>query len=403
MAKIVYLVEDDNYKSLYPLNVMRHTGNIQVGYLTIKRRWEYSMGLPVYFFEFDRNVLPEERTLALPPVNESLEYIFINSQVLPNSQLVDVLQKGRDFSLYHKKYGWVASSSTKNITSKDKIKELPIIEIDFPLFFIRYPWEIIAHLESLIYEDIKIILEDEYRRFKDSPKKNLEEISQNVFVHKSAKIANSAELNGSIGPIIILDDAEVMEGSYIRGPVIIGPKSVVKMGSKIYGPLAVGRFNKIGGEINHSIIYNYSNKAHDGFLGHSIIGSWCNLGANTTTSNLKNTYGTIKAYSYIQNSFIDTGLQFLGTIMGDCVRTGICCMFNSGTVIGGASCLWGSNFFPKHIPLFSWGEPHKLTNYSFDNFYTHLLRMMERRHIDEYKNMKEKMKNALILWEIKKV
>src|SRR5690606_1993495 len=149
--------------------------------------------------------------------------------------------------------------------------------------------------------------------------------------------------------------AEVMEGAMVRGPFVLGDHSQLKMGAKIYGPTAIGPECRIGGEVNNSVVIGFSNKGHDGFLGNSVLGEWCNLGADTNTSNLKNTYGPVQVYSYTERALVDTGLQFCGLVMGDHAKSGINTMFNTGTVVGVAANVFGGGFPPKHVPGFAWG------------------------------------------------
>lgn len=173
-------------------------------------------------------------------------------------------------------------------------------------------------------------------------------------------------LNTTTGPIYLGPGSEVQEGAHIRGPFILGEHSTIKMGAKIYGPTIVGPHCKVGGEVSNSVFLGFSNKGHDGFVGNSVIGRWCNLGADTNTSNLKNTYGQVKVYDHAQGGLVDSGLQFCGLIMGDHSKCGINTMFNTGTVVGIGCNIYDSGFPPKHVPNFSWGSarggwvPHDL-------------------------------------------
>ena len=162
-------------------------------------------------------------------------------------------------------------------------------------------------------------------------------------------------INASTGPVYIGRDAEIMEGCMIRGPFALGEHATLKMGAKIYGATTIGPHCKVGGEVNNSVIFGYSNKAHDGFLGNAVIAEWCNLGADTNNSNLKNNYGMVKAYNYSKKDYINTGLQFCGLMMGDHSKAAINTMFNTGTVTGICANIFGSGFPPKYIPSFAWG------------------------------------------------
>ena len=202
-----------------------------------------------------------------------------------------------------------------------------------------------------------------------------------IFIEDGAKL-NHCVLNAEDGPIYISSGAEVMEGSLIRGPFFLGEHSSVKMGAKIYGPTSIGKHCKVGGEVNNSIIHDYSNKGHDGFLGNSVIGSWCNLGADTNTSNLKNTYDEVKVWDYSREAIVPTGRQFHGLIMGDHSKAGINTMFNTGTVVGMCANVYGGGFPDKFVPSFSWGSPDKgFVSFRMDKAEEMATAMMKRRDI----------------------
>ena len=179
---------------------------------------------------------------------------------------------------------------------------------------------------------------------------------ENIFIEEDAQVLVST-LNGSTGPIYIGKNALVMEGCMIRGPFALGDNAQLKMGTKIYGATTVGNYCKVGGEVNNSIFMANSNKAHDGYIGNAVIGQWCNLGADTNCSNLKNNYSNIKVFDYLEQNYIDTGLQFCGLTMGDHSKCAINTQFNTGTVVGVAANIFTQGFPPKHIPSFTWGQP----------------------------------------------
>ncbi|MBL7963163.1 MAG: GlmU family protein [Flavobacteriales bacterium] len=201
-----------------------------------------------------------------------------------------------------------------------------------------------------------------------------------LFVEEGAKVEASV-LNTSTGPIYIARNAEVMEGCLVRGPFALGEGSVLKMGARVYGPTAIGPGCKVGGEVSNSVVQGNSNKAHDGFLGNSVLGEWCNLGADTNTSNLKNTYGHVKVWSEPERALVDTGLQFCGLVMGDHAKCGINTMFNTGTVVGVAANVFGAGFPPKHIPSFTWGGAEGLTEHLLGRALGTAARVMERRGV----------------------
>ena len=217
--------------------------------------------------------------------------------------------------------------------------------------------------------------------------KNLEEIKNSnvkigngaIYIENGAKL-NNCILNTTNGPIFIGKDSEIMEGSMIRGPFAICNNSVIKMGAKIYENTTVGPFCKVGGEINNVVFFGYSSKAHDGFLGNSIIGEWCNLGADTNNSNLKNNYDNVKIWNYSSESFKQTGLQFCGLIMGDHSKCGINTMFNTGTVVGVGANIFGSGYPRNFIPSFSWGGSSGFIVHRIDKFFKTAELVLSRRN-----------------------
>jgi UDP-N-acetylglucosamine diphosphorylase/glucosamine-1-phosphate N-acetyltransferase len=201
-----------------------------------------------------------------------------------------------------------------------------------------------------------------------------------IFLEEGA-VVEASILNTKNGPIYIGKGAEVMEGCMLRGPIVVGDHAQLKMGAKIYGPSAFGPESRVGGEVNNSVILGYSNKGHDGFMGNSVLGEWCNLGADTNTSNLKNTYGNVQVWSYAEDKQAETGLQFCGLLMGDHSKSGINTMFNTGTVVGVAANVFGGGFPAKHIPGFSWGGANGFETYDIERAISTARKVMERRNI----------------------
>ena len=188
-------------------------------------------------------------------------------------------------------------------------------------------------------------------------------------------------INAKNGPVYISRRAEIMEGTLIRGPLYLGEQSVIKMGARIYGATTFGPGCKIGGEVNNCIVFGNSNKAHDGFIGNAVIGEWVNMGANTNCSNLKNNYASVRVWSYAEEEFIETGLQFCGLMMGDYSKCGISSMFNTGTMAGVSVNVFGAGFLPKFIPSFSWGGPSEWITFQPEKAVETARRMMERKNL----------------------
>src|SRR5690606_24924204 len=230
-------------------------------------------------------------------------------------------------------------------------------------------------------------LEDDFelltdgRRSQPIPATNNIINGQNIFIEEGAKL-EFVTLNASFGPIYIGKDAEIMEGSIIRGPFALCEHATVKLGAKIYGPTTVGPHSKVGGEVNNSVIFGYSNKGHDGFMGNSVLGEWCNLGADTNNSNLKNNYAEVRLWDYNTESFARTGLQFCGLMMGDHSKCGINTMFNTGTVVGVSANIFGSGFPRNFIPSYSWGGAAGMTTFKTDKAFEVAREVMKRRNLE---------------------
>jgi UDP-N-acetylglucosamine diphosphorylase/glucosamine-1-phosphate N-acetyltransferase len=217
-------------------------------------------------------------------------------------------------------------------------------------------------------------------------------------VEEGAKV-EFAILNATDGPIYIGKDAEIMEGSMIRGPFSLGEHSVLKLGAKIYGPTTIGPHSKVGGEVNNSVIFGYSNKAHDGFLGNSVLGEWCNIGADSNNSNLKNNYAEVKLWDYEKGRFIGTGLTFCGLIMGDHSKCGINTMFNTGTVVGVSANIFGAGFPRNFVADFSWGGAAGFTVYKLKEAFETAERVYQRRGMAFDENEKEILTRVFELTE----
>jgi UDP-N-acetylglucosamine diphosphorylase/glucosamine-1-phosphate N-acetyltransferase len=243
-------------------------------------------------------------------------------------------------------------------------------------FEVLHPWDIFRLNGLAIESDFDLITKGR----KSQPISNTNKVlnAERVFVEEGA-VVECAVLNAQTGPIYIGVNAEVMEGSLIRGPFALCEGATLKLGAKIYGPTTIGPYSKAGGEINNSVIFGNSNKAHDGFLGNSVIGEWCNLGADSNTSNLKNNYTNVKLWNYIKQGFVDTGLQFCGLIMGDHSKCGINTMFNTGTVVGVSANIFGDGFPRNFIPSFSWGGAQGFTLYKTEKAFETAQKVLARR------------------------
>ena len=342
------LFDDQSRNNLLPLTFMRPVADIRMGILTIREKWEKHLNTKT-------STLTEGYLSSKYPIVKEKHNILINGLLCPNTDLVNEINNLKPNQALVTKDLIVAlhlKEDALDETGEMDITGIEDVEAKSEFFKISNTWEIFSKNGLAIEKDFELITQGR----KSEKLSNTNQIigEENIFVEKGAKI-EYVTLNTTNGPIYIGKDSEIMEGAVIRGPFAICNNAVVKMAAKIYGPTTLGPYSKVGGEVNNSVFFGYSNKAHDGFLGNSVIAEWCNLGADTNNSNLKNSYDNVKIWSYPQTHFVETGLQFCGMIMGDHSKSGINTMFNTGTVVGINANIFGSGFQRNFIPSFSWG------------------------------------------------
>ncbi len=350
--------------------------------MQLGEKWEKQLELHASYLTLD--YLREKFSLKLGATN-----LLINASFLPNPELivqVNQLKPGEGLKI---KSDWIALLINEDLVTKPQLwdKQIKGTQVSMPLNHITRLWDILNFNAAEIEQDFQLITKN--RISAKLPKTTRLIGAKPCFIEDGA-IINAACINTSNGSVYIGKNAELMEGSVIRGPFAIGESSQVKMGTKIYGPVSVGPYCKIGGEINSSIIIGYSSKAHDGFLGHSIIGEWCNLGADTNNSNLKNNYASVKLWNYSLENFESTGLTFCGLFMGDHTKTSINAMFNTGTSVGVSSNIFGNGFPPTFIPSFTWGGINSEKTYHVEAAIKVAEKVMARRNLvmeDQDKNI----------------
>lgn len=366
----------DNFRrsNLLPLTYLRPVADIRIGITTIREKWEKYLGVTT-------STLTEDFLSEKYPIKEEKDNIMINGSICPTPELVkeisklnnnDVLVKGEVIAAMR-----VESTDLENM-DEDNVEGVNVVESSSDFLKIDYTWDIFSHNDRALRDDYKILTKG--RKSATLDKSNTV-FGKDIFVEEGA-VVRGAVLNSETGPIYIGNNAEIMEGSQIRGPFSLGENAVVKMGAKIYGPTTVGPFSKVGGEINNSVIFGYSNKAHDGFMGNSVIGEWCNIGADSNTSNLKNTYDNVKVWNYGDQTFVETGLQFCGLIMGDHSKCGINTMFNTGTVIGINTNVYGGGYQRNFVPSFLWGGTSGFRGFDFQKALDVARKMYARRGLE---------------------
>lgn len=365
------LIFDDNglHKRLSPLTLTRPVSEIRFGINTISESWIKLLGLEIAISSFGYKT--EEYLQKKHPEIKDDNALRIAGNIKPDEDLIQLVLGLDDKEELFVNGEWVASKGINSTTKKE-------ISLD-RLLFIKNPWEIFQKLDEAISLDF-----EQYKKNKPTfILSNTNQIANinNIYVDEGAKV-EFAILNAETGPIYIGEDAEIMEGAIIRGPFALGDNSTVKMGAKIYGPTSIGPHCKIGGEISNSLFQGYSNKGHDGFLGNSLIGEWCNLGADTNSSNLKNNYGKVKIYSYLTNQLEQTDNIFCGLIMGDHSKTGINTMLNTATVVGVNANIFGGGFPEKYVPSFTWGGVDQHDKFQLDKAFEVARNMMKRRNME---------------------
>ncbi len=381
------ILVDTHRKSLMPLSLTRPVSHLLIGIDRIIDKWaRYANGQPGVL---TAGYLGLSDTV--PPHGQDDHAVFVSASVLPSRVLMAelaLLEPGQvlvkdDFAVAARWDDSIVANLQSGIDGERNLmpKDFGADRIEFkhPTEVVRRPADIFSLNDVVLRRDFREITKN-YRTTgsgEDAYIKGTE-----IYIGDGA-VLNRCILNTETGPIFIGKHAEIMEGAVIRGPFALGESSVVKMGAKIYGATTIGAHSKVGGEVNNVVMHDYSNKGHDGFLGNSVLGSWCNLGADTNTSNLKNNYGTVRVWNYDTDTYEDTGRQFHGLIMGDHSKTGINAMLNTGTVIGVSTNVFGGGFPPKFIPSFRWGSPEEgFTPYLQAKAVEAAKAMMVRRSLD---------------------
>lgn len=372
-----YILFDTNrsYQNLLPLTFTRPVSELRIGILTIKEKWEKYLNDNCSYYVKDYLRIKFGSRI-------DTENIFINSVVLPDSHLAHEVKNLHPNTFLKKDNTIVAvrlDFEAANNFEKVNFNDLQAQEYRYEISTIEYVWDIFRLNGQEIESDFMLFTKNR-SSLPISPTNTIVN-PENIFIDEGAEV-ECAVLNAKDGFIYIGKNAVVMENTVIRGSLALCESSQLKVRTTIYGPVTVGPHSKVGGEISESVITGYSNKAHDGFLGNSVIGEWCNIGAGTNNSNLKNNYEIVKLWNYREQKFVSTGLQFCGLIMGDHSKCGINTMFNTGTVLGVSCNIFGAGFPRNYIPSFSWGGAHGFIDYKFEKAIETARKVMERRHIE---------------------
>ena len=366
-----YILFDGSARNqLLPFTFTRPVAELRIGILTIREKWERIL-------QTTTSTVTEDYLSHKWPMVEMYENIMINASFLPTPEfLVQIQNLKPNHAIFYEEDVVAFYSFEEQEIDFNAFTQL---ELQGDAFQIAHTWDIFSKNGDALLADFELLTKN--RESEPIPGSNNIIGLENIFMEVGAKV-EFATLNASTGPIYIGADSEIMEGSLIRGPFALCENSTLKMGAKIYGPTTVGPFSRIGGEVNNSVIFGHSNKGHEGFLGNSVLGEWCNLGADTNNSNLKNNYAEVRLWDYGTEGFAKTGLQFCGLMMGDHSKCGINTMFNTGTVVGVSTNIFGTGFLRNFIPSFSWGGSSGMTTYKTEKAFEVAKIVMNRRQIE---------------------
>ena len=367
-----YILFDGTVRNaLLPFTFTRPVADIRIGILTIREKWENYLATTT-------TTLTEEYLSEKYPMVELEENVMINASFLPDNILSEMVKNLESNQAIFKGEEVIAFFTNDSQEEVD-FDAYEIIEFNQDCLRLEHTWDIFAKNDAAIREDFELLTED--RKSQPIPKSVNVISPENIFIEEGAKL-EFVTLNASTGPIYIGKNSEIMEGSVIRGPFALCEYGRVKLASKVYGATTVGPYSVIGGEVSNSVLMGYSNKGHDGFLGNAVLGEWCNIGADSNNSNLKNNYEEVKLWSYETENFAKTGLQFCGLMMGDHSKCGINTMFNTGTVVGVSTNIFGAGFPRNFIPSFSWGGNSGFTTYLTSKAFQTAKIVMSRRNVE---------------------
>lgn len=365
------LSDGSSRNALLPFTYTRPVADIRIGILTIKEKWDK-------FLDTDCSYGTAGYLAKKFPIKIESENIVINASFLPSKDLVariKDLKIGEAITFNNETVAYATTSPAEEFIAT----AYDLKTFKGELLTVKNTWDIFSKNGEAIALDFQLLTKG--RKSQSIPESNTVINPEHIFLEEGAKVSCSI-LNAATGPIYIGKNAEIMEGSIVRGALALCDNAVLKMGAKIYGASTFGPYCKVGGEVSNAVLFAYSNKGHEGFLGNSVLGEWCNLGADTNTSNLKNNYAPVRLWSYETEGFAKTGLQFCGLMMGDHSKCGINTMFNTGTVIGVSANIFGSGFPRNFIPSFSWGGAAGFTEYKTNKAFETATAMMGRRKVE---------------------
>lgn len=391
MAMRLVLYDGGLWQSLLPLTYLKAVGALRLGIGTVAEAWQRALNADSVAFA------TQEHLHSLYPTDgtDAGECLYLLGGLLPNSELLLAVQNLPTGSVLCHNGHILAIRSQQPIPMDangcpklgagepcsmegENPSPLAFKEFTGEVDIIEHPWDLFLRCGQAIAWDYNALTAGQSSQ---PISHTVRVIGQGGVFLAPGAVAECCTLNTTEGPIYLGAGSEIMEGCHIRGPLALGEGATLKMGAKIYGPTSIGPHCKVGGEVSNCVVMEYSNKGHDGFIGNSVLGSWCNLGADTNSSNLKNTYDKVKVWSIAESRFVQTGLQFCGLLMGDHSKTGINTMLNTGTVVGAFCNVYGDGFPRVWIPSFSWGGAQGLSEHPLARALGTAEAMMARRHV----------------------
>ncbi len=367
-----YILFDGTVRNnLLPFTFTRPVADIRIGILTIREKWEK-------YLSNTTTTITEDYLSEKYPMVELEENVLINASFLPTQKLVELVKNLSENEAIFQGEDVVAFF-TKDTQEEVNFSSYLHIDFEDEVLQVVNTWDIFSKNGEALQADFDLITSG--RESAPIPESNTLIHPERIFLEEGATVEHSI-LNATEGPIYLGKDSEVWEGNLIRGAFALCNNAVVKMGAKIYGPTTIGPHGKVCGEISNSVIFGYSSKGHEGYLGNAVLGEWCNIGADSNNSNLKNNYAKVRLWNYATEKFEQTGLQFCGLMMGDHSKTAINTMFNTGTVIGVNCNIYVPGFPRNFVPSFSWGGASGFTTYSTSKAFEAAKVMMARRHVE---------------------
>ncbi len=393
----INIFEDSRWENFLPLTYTHAVFDLRCGILKLRQKiaycypeYDYHLIVRKDLEELYKNRFPER------PINQLTKNsnLFINGSLLINGEIARKINSLSDNTGLFFDQTCIAFKKNINddisISSEDIHKLMKDISREqLNIKPINYIWELVDKNSNTITKDFQIVTKNKINYIDKNENHHLIN-TEKIFIGKDVTIAPNVVLDASAGPIFLDDNSIIMANAVIFGPAYIGKNSIIKVGAKIYHGVSVGKVCKVGGEVEETIFQGYSNKQHDGFLGHSYVGEWVNLGADTNNSDLKNNYKKVKAYFYPERKYINTGMQFFGMIIGDYSKSGINTMFNTGCVVGIGCNLYSADLFSGFIPSFSWGTATNLKDYRVNKIFE-TIRLVKKRRGLKLEKFEEKI------------